>query len=247
MPEQNIFENEFLISSADADYFQTLSYSGLINFLIQSAWKHAEILGFGTEFLHQNKLFWVLSRIFITIVKKPLWNNSLTVRTWPREIDRLFYLRDMEVIDASGELVAAATTRWLIVDIESKRPRLFRPDHPAFIVNSGKRALDKDDLSITFFTEDPEYFTRSAEFSDLDLNRHLTTTRYVDWMMDTFAIDYLEEHPVKNLQMNFMKEIPARTVVKITRTFDKENKTWYFRFSDESEAMQYFLGRMEAR
>jgi len=46
----------------------------------------------------------------------------ITLRTWPKTIQqKLFFIRDYEVLNASGKRIAAATSAWLVIDAAIRR------------------------------------------------------------------------------------------------------------------------------
>jgi medium-chain acyl-[acyl-carrier-protein] hydrolase len=45
-----------------------------------------------------------------------------------------------------------------------------------------------------------------STYFDIDLNHHVTSTRYVDWMMDSIPVDFLSKHYPSAISINYMKE-----------------------------------------
>lgn len=228
--KQYILEEEFKITSADTDFTRKLSVSALTNMFIQIAWHHAEELGFGVDYLHQNGLAWVLSRFHLKIDALPGWNNAIRLVTWPKGIRRLFYLRDLEVFDQQSNRIAYATSEWLLIDIKSKRPKLQDPDEAIFNKNKDKHAINTEVENLKFPNEPANKFHNQPLFSDIDLNQHLTTTRYIEWMFNTFDLDFHKNHQCKELVMNFNREISFGEEIIINRLELKENESFFFSF-----------------
>lgn len=113
----------FEVSSADTDMFARLRLSAMANMLIQSAINSADILGFGFNGLREHNLFWVLSRLVIEIQKPLMWYDKQWVETWPKDLERILYLRDFLIRDGKDNVVAKATSGWLAIDLKSKRPK----------------------------------------------------------------------------------------------------------------------------
>jgi len=57
-------------------------------------------------------------------------------------------------------------------------------------------------------------------YYDIDLNGHVNTTRYVDWMMDTFPVDFHRNNYLSKLSLNMMKEIMPDEKIRLTRSHD---------------------------
>lgn len=240
-----ILEESTRVTSADTDFTKTLRPSSLVNMLIQIAWHHAEMLGFGMEFLHNNGFVWMLSRMHLKINNKPFWNSQLQLRTWPKGIHRLFYLRDFDVYDASNQLVARVTSEWLIIDIKARRPKLHQPENNIFQENRDKHAIDTLVPNLKSLSGNFEILNNEVFYSDIDLNNHLTTTRYVDWMMDTFDLDFLEKYICTDLVINFIREVPFGTKVTIKRFVLSPSENFLFEFHSIDEKQIYFRGQLQ--
>ncbi len=94
----------------------------MANFFQEMAYHHANQLGFGYDDLKEKQTFWVLSRMKIRIDQYPVWDDKVSVETWHRGMERLFGLRDFRVMDQSGKILGKATTAWLILDSQTRRP-----------------------------------------------------------------------------------------------------------------------------
>ena len=239
-----IHEEHTQITSADTDFTKILKPGSLINMLIQIAWHHAEKLGFGMEFLHREELVWMLSRMHIKIYDYPSWNEHLSFTTWPKGIRRLFYLRDFEAYGLKNHLMAQATSEWLLIDLKTRRPKLFNPENNIFNQNKDKHALMNEVPVIQDLNEKYETFNNTACYSDLDLNQHLTTTRYIDWMLDTLPIELLRRNKCKELIVNFIREVHYNEQVEILRSGDEDSKTFQFAFRKSGDAKDLFRGQV---
>lgn len=201
------YRQDFLVSSADADLDHKLRYSSLTNYLIQIAWKHATNLGWGPDDLMKHKLVWVLSGLHIEMERMPVWLDTITIETWPKSIHRLYYLRDYLIFDHENTPIGKATSTWLLIDVEKRRPRLHDPENEVFSFNKKKHAFEDIVPEVDFDSNAAEEYPFQVRYSDVDINQHLTTTRYVDWMFDTFSTDGLKNKQVCGLTLNFLKEL----------------------------------------
>jgi medium-chain acyl-[acyl-carrier-protein] hydrolase len=234
-----IWEEEFLVTSSDTDFSKRLSVSALTNMFIQVAWHHAEELGFGVNYLNQKGQAWVLSRLHFKIESFPAWNETLKLVTWPKGIRRLFYLRDLEVYDSKNHKIAVATSEWLLIDIKSKRPKLEGPDEAIFSKNLDKHAIEKEIEKIKFPDGSNIKFSNKALYSDIDLNQHLTTTRYIDWMFDTYDLAFHEAFKCCELIATFNREIAFDEVIQIKRVDSLDILSSIFSFQQRPEVENF--------
>lgn len=237
-----ILSEDTLVTSADTDFTRTLKPGALVNFHIQVAWHHAQNLGFGIDFLHENALVWMLSRMHIKIYRYPHWDEYIKLQSWPKGIRRLFYIRDFRFYDKQNNIISEATSEWLIINLASRRPKLYNPDHNIFHENIGKHALEGEVPVLSTPGAEATNFSNKVGYSDVDLNRHLTTTRYVDWMFDCFDLDFLRQYRYNELVLNFIKEIPYGSKVGINRYSPANDNSYHFEFIAPESSLVFFRG-----
>ncbi len=210
--------SKFNITSADTDMQGRLRLGSLANLLIQSAINSADELGFGFVGLKQQKLFWVLSRLTIEIYKPLKWYDVAEVETWPKNVERIIYLRDFIVRNQNNEIVAKATSGWLAIDIETKRPKTIDGLQGLLFSHlKDKNALSQSPEKLLPVCNGEEFIFNTTYF-DVDLNKHVTSSRYIDWLMDTMTVDFHLENYPKLLSINYIKETQHDQSIKIIRS-----------------------------
>ena len=223
MPNQHhpsgelILSMPFTVTSAETDMYGRARLSALINLFIQSSIQSADRLGLGFSDFSPQKLFWVLSRISVEITGPLQWTQTGVVETWPKDIDKLLYIRDFIMRDSRERVHARATSGWLTVDMETKRGKLIELEDPTLFF----RLKERHGLMHRPEKLGPVHGETVAEikvsYFDLDINRHVTTTRYFDWMMDTFSHDFHRNNYPQAVSANFIKEIKPGETIRIVR------------------------------
>lgn len=207
----------FTISSAETDMFARLRLGAAVNYLIQSASDSADRLGFGYGGIRRQNLFWVLSRLTLEIYRPLKWHEVIEVETWPKSIERILYLRDFILRDSERAVTGRATSGWLAVDLGSKRIKKIEGiEADSFTYLKNKHALAESPAKLHPVDDGEEVEIRAGYF-DIDLNGHVTTTRYVDWMMDTFDPEFHKGRFPRKLSLNLMKETMPGEVIRLTR------------------------------
>ncbi len=221
MDETPQLTTHYTVTSADTDMNSRLKLSALVNYLIQSAISSAEKLGFGFADLKKEHLFWVLNRLTLEIYRPVTWSEAIEVETWPKNIERIFYIRDFIVRDAQQNVVAKASSAWLAIDLSNKRPGNFNKDKmEVFTRLKDTHALEysPEKLGAIESTSDSEIV---PSYFDIDLNKHVTSTRYVDWMMDQFPVDFHAQNYPQLLSINYMKETMINDMIRLSHTHDE--------------------------
>ena len=74
-------------------------------------------------------------------------------------------------------------------------------------------------------------------YQDLDVNGHVTNSRYIDWVFESLDLQFLKDHKVRNLEINFLAEALYKheVVVKTERQSDTEYRHSIIQLSDSLE------------
>jgi acyl-ACP thioesterase len=230
---------EFEVTSADVDMSGRMRPGAMANLLVQSAIASADKLGFGFRNIKEQELFWVFSRLALEIYQAPQWYDKITVETWPKDSERILYFRDLILRNQKGEVVAKATSAWLAIDFKTKRPKILegiRADY--FIELKEKKALDYRPEKLKKF-QGEIVAERIASFFDIDLNQHLTSTRYIDWMFDSFTLDFLRENYPKKITINYIKETKINESIVLFKEKSGENQ-FVFRGENQQSNKETF-------
>ncbi len=239
-----VLQYTFVVTTADCDMNARLRAGGLVNFLVLAAINSADTLGFGYAGLRGQQLFWVLSRMTVEIYKPLKWYDTAVVETWPKDVNGLLYLRDFVVKNQHDEIVAKCTSGWLAIDIQSKRPRKVEEKFSYIFDRMKERhALDQLPEKLGPVSAGDPFEVKSTWF-DLDVNKHVTSTRYVDWMADTLPADILRSHYPKKISINYLKETMMGESIRMIRSSSDENQFIFEGTNRESDSVK-FRGRMD--
>lgn len=198
---------EIPITSYLIDLRGNLSIPSLFSLFQEVAWEHSTMDGFGFNQLQQQGLFWVLSRVYVEIYQMPQWTDNIKLTTWHSGTDGVFALRDFIVHNREGRKLISATSSWLVVDIETRRPKRPQSIKMSFSEDNPKRALNINPQKVNKISdEDFSSYAVTSRLSDIDINGHINNTKYIEWVVNSFSADLYAEHLVKSLQINFLSE-----------------------------------------
>lgn len=211
-----VLHEKFRIRSYHADLNKYLKPHYLTAILQEAAWKHANHLDLGYEFMQKERVAWMLARIYFEMERYPVWRDEITIETWPKGTDGLFFVRDMLILDSGGQKLGAATTYWLLVDLNNKRPRAPELHTDILSVNKDKHAVKKRPEKLRLETK-KEVDRITARISDIDLNNHVNSNKYIEWIVNNMEVLFDGSHLIHSLQMNFMNEVKIGDEVVIYR------------------------------
>ena len=210
-----IHRQSFTIRSYDVDFQRRLRPDVLCSYLQEVASEHALSLGVGYLQLEKQKMFWVLSRLLLQVEHMPAWHEEITIETWAKGTDRLFALRDFRVRNAAGEVLCAATSYWLILHMDSRRP--VRPDQFFTRLKHEEDAVEAVADKLNEAAPEKEVYRLQVQYADLDHNRHVNNLRYIAWMFNCFGLDFYAQHQLREMQINFLSEVRGGAKLSIRR------------------------------
>lgn len=210
-----IWEEQRIIESFDVDLLGRLRPQTLFAYLLNSAWNHAKGTGYGYEELSARNLMWVLIKMQLIIKRQPKWGDQVAIETWGKRIERLYALRDFAVSSASGEKMISATSSWMVLDKTSGRPRRFHQKTDGFPWQPGREEIETHLQKVEELQSGKQIAHFRVQFSDIDVNRHVNSTKYLQWMIDSHSQEHLEKTELKAVELSFLAEALSNDEVAV--------------------------------
>ena len=189
----------FHVEPFSEDVTGRLAWGVLGNTLLRVAEKSAITHGFGYGEVHERNTAWVLSRLLIEMPQMPRSGQAFNVSTWVARIYRQFTDRLFAIKDAKGNPLGNAHSVWALIDIETRQPiNLEEIDNPGF-----HAAMDTEEIPIGGFTRNkvkPTTSQRTIDImhSDLDINGHVNSIRYLQMAIDSIYNIYKEQLDIRS-------------------------------------------------
>lgn len=177
-------------------------FTTLANLFQEAANNHAFNQQLDFYNMRERGLFWVLSRLRFKVVRRPLWQETVTANTWVSAMQP-FAHRHLEITGADGQPLAWAYSIWLPLDAQTRQPSRRLAD--IAVPLSDKRTP----LTAPGKIAAPENAEVSSEkkvtYSDLDMLGHVNNVKYVEWMLDDLY-QHCETFPYNSLEINYINE-----------------------------------------
>ena len=215
----------------DASFY--LKPAAFMDMAQEIAYWAAHELGFGYDDLHVHHTAWVLSRMHFHFENLPKWRDDVSLYTWHKGADGLFYLRDFYLQDKDGNRLVTGTSSWVVIDEQTRR--LVRPEEL-----QERLGADEEKMEDAIAERAPKVaMPRGAEpepagehtvaYSDVDIIGHTNNARYMVWAMDCIDFETASTRRVRDLYINFNKETTPGTCVQLFRLKTEEDGAlvWY--------------------
>jgi acyl-ACP thioesterase len=206
---------DYEVLSRHADANGRVSVRSLVTMLFDAADVHASKWRVSLGQLANTDHTWVLSRLHLRLERQPAWDEPVTVETWPTGAKRILAGRDFR-IRSEGQPIGVATTLWLMISRSSRRPvplpdfvQQFEPPQGSPVVHPPRNWPPPAKSTEVALVE------RSVRWTDLDLNRHATSTAYLDWLLGPLPADVPESSHLTELDILFKGESFLQDQIRI--------------------------------
>lgn len=227
-------ESVHLITDAfHCDFKHQLALGHLGNDMLNAADIHSSNRHFGMRYLNTLHKTWVLSRLAIELNDMPKEHDSIIISTWVENAMKFFTKRNWEITSEDGQKIYGyGKSIWAMIDTQTREPQNI------FAVNDGtitdyvyaEKVCPIKDVSRVKTPEMSDFTEFTVRYSDLDVNGHLNSVRYLDHVMDTFDIDYLRCHDLQRLEIAYVAEGHWNETLRIYHISDGED-TFLFRIA----------------
>jgi medium-chain acyl-[acyl-carrier-protein] hydrolase len=221
---KTIWEEEVPVRSFETDFMERWKPACIFQAMQETATHHASHFGYAYKFMLARDMIWILSRVKVKFFALPVLGDRVIIRTWPKGIQqKVFFMRDFQLMGLDGRQFAVATTAWILVNPKARRMLLPQALPGTVPNNDGLSALDEPLEKIPLPDGLIERLQVQAGYSSVDLMGHVNNARYVEWISDCFGA---EEHAARKLdwlQINYINEVMQGETISVAAAPSKGN------------------------
>ena len=205
--DKKIGSYKFIAEPFHVDFNGRLTMGVLGNHLLNCAGFHASERGFGIATLNEDNYTWVLSRLAIDLEEMPYQYEEFTVQTWVENVYRLFTDRNFAIIDKDGKKIGYARSVWAMINLNTRKPADLLTLHGGSIVDyvCDEPCPIEKPSRIKVATDQP-CAKLTAKYSDIDINGHVNSIRYIEHILDLFPIDLYKSKRIQRFEMAYVAE-----------------------------------------
>ncbi len=222
-------ENLFLGVTEYKVYYNLLNAEGempvsqIAESLINAASHHAYRLGVGFNNLIKNNHTWVLARMAIEMKRYPKAEETLVIETWIEGFNKVFTTRNMRLLTSEGEELGFCRTIWSVIDYNTREAQdLMQYRDIPRLINDKPCPIEKPGRIPAVIDEDAEIY--KVRYSDLDINRHMTSSKYIEHMLDRFSLETFDNKRVGRFEIQYINEALYDDEIKILKQKTKEGE-----------------------
>jgi medium-chain acyl-[acyl-carrier-protein] hydrolase len=199
------WKDTYNIKVYEADAKGRANITALANYFQNSAWNHYNNVEKALGQLLPENCMWLMARLEIRVDSIPRWPEDVQVETWSRGIEKLMAYRDF-IITINEKEAAKGTSSWVVVDIKNRKIQKLDMLSKKWPSNRERNALGKSADKIQELANPVAGKFFSVKYSDLDVNRHVNNVKYIEWIMDGYAMEFIESNEIQKFEINFIGE-----------------------------------------
>lgn len=211
------YTHNYRVRYNETDFLGRLSIPALGDCLLDVAGLHALDISTGIDTLQQQGLTWVIAGMKFKLGTMPTINSRFDVATCVPVCTRITTQRDF-VASVGGVTFAEVSSEWLIINMSTRRPVFINEVLPQ-LENACGDGTPLDRYKHLRHSSVGEEFVmnRTIGYSDVDVNRHLYSMRYLQMALDTFDTNFMTHNRICEIDVNFVSEVFWGQSVEIIR------------------------------
>ena len=189
-----IFEHKARVDIGKVNGNSFITNKGMLSLLENVACMHSDEAGYGIREIPITHLSWVQLNWRVKILRRLVYGEEVTIKTWARDATKITTLRDFEVIDKDSKTVCIATTKWTLTNIDTKGITKITEDMISKYNPDTKIIMPDFEFKKL---KEPENFTNEYVYTtqrrDIDVNKHVHNLNYLDFAYEALPEEIYEE------------------------------------------------------
>lgn len=199
----------FMAEPFHCDLLHRLFIGHLGNHMLNAADFHSNDRGYGMTYLNTVHKTWVLSRLVIEMQQLPKAYTPFNVETWVDGVMRYFTDRNYAVVGTDGTVYGYGRSIWAMIDTETRQPADILAVNDGLITQyvETEKECPIGKISRVKMTGDAEHVgTVSTTYSDVDINGHINSVKYIEHVLDLWPVDWHRTHRVQRFEIAYVAE-----------------------------------------
>lgn len=220
-----IFKENYRIGLGDLNKEGKITNKAILKMLEDTAGFHSDSINNGVASIDTNGIAWIIMSWKLKIIERPEYGQKLTVETWSRSMERAHAYRDFRLLDESGKLCAVASSKWSVIDINSRRIARIAPELSELYGTEPTAVFAewKADRAAV-----PENFERMLEYRvrrcDTDIIGHMHNLNYLDLALEVLPEEVFEKGECSEMTVTYKNEVKVGEQVSCGY-YREENKS----------------------
>ena len=140
----------------------------------------------------------------------PIQYQKFVIETWVEGAMRYFTQRDFRIADSeTDETLGYGRSVWALIDLTSRQPTdilSIRDGEITSWVEKDKACPIAKPGRVKVSADAPHALTIATRYSDVDVNGHINSVRYIEHILDLFTLSHFEKYHLRRLDIAYVAE-----------------------------------------
>ena len=216
------FEKNYDVLYYDSDINNNIKMVSLMKIFGDISSIHEELIALeGIKYLKDNNLSWIIYSYSIDIKRPILYKSKIKVETYLDGIKKFYACRVYKVYDENNMLLAEGRIIFLLIDLERRRAVRIPKKYCELINMSDNGEVELKSTKIEKLIREDLESTIFVRRSDIDFNKHVNNTKYLEWTMECTPECILDEYSLVSAKIKYEKEVILKDEVNIICQWDE--------------------------
>lgn len=201
------YQKEYDINYYQVDPKLNCSIESIVNMLADIGTAQSEELGVGIDYCIENNRTWVFYQYDIKINSYPKCYDRLRIETDPAGFKKFYASRNYKIYNTkTDEVLVDGEAIFFLIDLSKRKAiRIPEEEYRTYGINDE----NNNDVVVNRLEKLKEvHYSKEfkVRYSDIDSNRHVNNTKYIEWAIEALPIDFVVSHNLNRLRVTFDKE-----------------------------------------
>ena len=207
MTDSVTFNDSYRVRLTECDAAQRAKPGAIFNYLQDVTHRHMASTDLSPAEFYDAGLIFVLSRVHLEMVRYPKLGETVQAETWVSTVRDASMTREIVFTDERDSRLGDARVRCMFLDLNKQR--LASP--PAEVMDrltlnpAQARDVEFPQLDPVDACTNPPTFT--VRRSDLDVNDHVNSSTYVDWLLESVPLATFRSFELSEFDIAYRQEV----------------------------------------
>ena len=203
----NVFTYNTTSEYSDLNINGLLNNVGFLRIFQEVASLHSASIGYGPSDTKINNCAWIILSWKLKVFLRPEWNKKLKIETYANVDHDMFSYRDFKMYDESNNLIAIASSKWVIVDYLTKHIKKI----PKEVCNEFNSTIEPVfGTKINLKLKEPDNIENTLNYKvlrrDLDTNYHVNNLNYLRFAEEALPKEVYMDSNFNNIEIMYKQE-----------------------------------------
>lgn len=230
-----IIENEYTVKLSEIGKDNKATNKAILSYLEDIGGIHSNKAGYGVYEIPETHLSWVLLGWRLQVIRRPNYAEKIKILTWSKGVIKYYTFRDFEVYDEQGNLIAIASSKWVLLDIEKGKIVRIEPEVlEKYEPELNKTVFEKEEFDKI---KEPDEYQHETEYTvrraDIDVNNHMHNLNYIELANEALPDKVYRGALFNDVRITYKKEIKLGETVKCKYAFKEDKHVVVVKSEDE--------------